>query len=40
MRARRQAARVELLILTQYYPLERFPAKSLYALEELLTKAG
>jgi hypothetical protein len=29
-----------LLILTQYYPLKRFPAKSLYALEELLTKAG
>lgn len=27
-------------ILTRYYPLERFPRKTLYALEELLTKRG
>jgi len=29
-----------LAILTKYYPLERFPQKTLYALEELLTKRG
>jgi hypothetical protein len=27
-----------LAILTQYYPLERFPQKTLYALQELLPK--
>jgi len=27
-------------ILTKYYPLERFPKKTLYALEELLSKKG
>jgi hypothetical protein len=27
-----------LAIITKYYPLERFPQKSLYALEELLPK--
>jgi len=27
-------------ILTKYYPLERFPQKTLYALEELLSKKG
>lgn len=26
--------------ITRYYPLERFPQKTLYALEELLSKAG
>jgi hypothetical protein len=29
-----------LAILAKYYPLERFPQKTLYALEELLAKAG
>ena len=29
-----------LTILTKYYPLERFPQKTLYALEELLPKKG
>jgi len=29
-----------LAILTKYYPLERFPHKTLYALEELLSKKG
>ncbi|TLY70315.1 MAG: hypothetical protein E6K47_04565 [Gammaproteobacteria bacterium] len=27
-------------ILAKYYPLERFPQKTLYALEELLSKKG
>lgn len=27
-------------IITRYYPLERFPQKTLYALEELLSKRG
>jgi hypothetical protein len=29
-----------LAILTKYYPLERFPQKTLYALDELLAKRG
>ncbi len=29
-----------LAILTKYYPLERFPQKTLHALEELLPKKG
>jgi hypothetical protein len=29
-----------LAILTKYYPLERFPRKTLYALDELLAKRG
>jgi hypothetical protein len=27
-------------VITKYYPLERFPPKSLYALEELLPKTS
>jgi hypothetical protein len=27
-------------LVTRYYPLERFPKKTLYALGELLPKAG
>jgi hypothetical protein len=27
-------------VITKYYPLERFPQKTLYALTELLPKAG
>ena len=29
-----------LAIITRYYPLDRFPQKTLYALAELLPKAG
>ena len=29
-----------LAIITKYYPLERFPQKTLYALEELLPRSG
>lgn len=27
-----------LAVITRYYPLERFPQKTLYALEEILTR--
>jgi hypothetical protein len=29
-----------LAVITKYYPLERFPQKTLYALEELLPKGS
>jgi hypothetical protein len=29
-----------LSVITKYYPIERFPQKTLYALTELLPKAG